>query len=134
MVKPKLLSEREVRTQAIRVRSAAIKLRDVARSVRICASSFDYNFPLSVMSALLDACMRLRLFTVKRKANSDHVRASGIAHSGCDSNHRAACDPWDLGPGIVKRSNSAGAPAAPGPRKLSGSTAISAAARSRPAA
>ena len=27
MVKPKLLSEREVRTQAIRVRSAAIKLR-----------------------------------------------------------------------------------------------------------
>ena len=44
MVKPKLSSEREVRTQAIRVRSAAIKLRDVARSVRICASSFGDNF------------------------------------------------------------------------------------------
>jgi hypothetical protein len=66
-VKPKLLSESEVRTQAIRVRSAAIKLRDVARSVRICANSFDDNFSLSVMSALLDARMRLRLFTVKRK-------------------------------------------------------------------
>src|SRR5271169_1033472 len=112
MVKPKLLSEREVRTQAISVRSAAIKLRDVARSVRIWANSFDDNFSLSVISALPDACMRLQ---------DGHREAQ-------HSNHRAARAPLDLGPSIVKRSNSAGAPAAPGARTSSGSTARSAAA------